>query len=605
MTKTTDKRRQARSGFRGRTHSGSAILARLGTWSSRVFWSFEHGLFGKLFCGGDETDRALESTLAVRAVQAAGLGDRVAKPYKKVVAEGAASSRLFAFADRFRAAFLLTRVRFFGIVGLLFSLYSLAGFFLYQYFSFSYSRTSVGDLILGAVVLAGSAFLLFVGRTTGEVLSGSRLFGRLFIGVLGIDPGSLRTNGEDAQSHGALAFVAGTALGIAGIFLYPHRIVLWSVQLILALVILAVPESGLLSAILVLPLCPTSVTASLAAATLVSYLVKLIRLKRTFRLRMPEVMMLLTVFSVFLASRGGFSGGESAETLWTCVLFGALWILSVNLIKTGTLFRKFVAALMYGGLLTLFLTGTGFLLTALHLDAWASLIPDTVLDRGVLEMFVVFMVPVTLLHGSRWSGMAMLTMIALNAYFLQSMWVWLGLLLAVLVWGVFARRALFASVLAGGLTVPMFIVAFGDRLAGFTVRMSAAAAALARRYWFCGHGTGRQALLEGAAAFGLVPDGFAMNLYGRLILEGGLPHLLVFLLAALFSLQYVFTAVRNAESPNAKALCGGVAAAVVMFLLCGFVTDVGSDLRVVGIFWCLCAAASMSKSLYGRVPDGR
>lgn len=592
-----------KNGSRGHLRSGSLLLSRLGQWSSRVFWSLENGLPGKLFCGGDETEARLDDSLAARGIRAAGLREKILTPYKVAAAAGASQSRLFALADRFRSAVLLTKVRFFGVTGLLFSLYAFVGFFLYQFFNFSYSRTSIRDLIVSAVIFAISLILLFIGKPVGEFLSGSRLFGRIFIGVLGIDPGSLRTAGEKAIPHGALAFVLGTGLGVAAIFLSPGRVLVWTLQFVLALVILAVPETGLLGAVLVLPFCPLSVTASFAAAAAVSFLIKLIRLKRIVRIRVPEILMALLILSAFLGSRGEAGKGDGSEVFLTYLLFGGLWFLIANTIKTGTLYRKLIACLMYGGMITLAMTGAGALLLAFRLGEWHALIPATTLSPDLLGPYIVVLVPLTLLHGRRWSGLAMLVLIALNAYFLSSMWVWFGIIVSVVAYCIFAHRAFFESLIAGGIALPMFVATFGDGLASFSVRMSGTASALMREYWLCGLGLGENVLLFGAAANGLAADGFAAHLYGRMILEGGLPQLLVFLLAAFASLQYVFTAIRNTQSGNAKILCGGVAAAAVMFLICGFAADPYADPRFFGLLFCLCPAASIAKDLYGRIAE--
>ncbi|MBO4366840.1 MAG: hypothetical protein J5843_04195 [Clostridia bacterium] len=582
----------------------------LGKGSARAFWAFENGLGGRLFCGGDETEKALDETLAARAVRRFRLRERVTRPYQEVVAKGMSGSRIFAFADLFRRSFLQTRARFFGIAGLLFALYTLAGFVLQQYFSFAYSRSSVGDLIFGAVLLLSSLLLLFVGKPIGEVLSESRVFGRICIGVLGIDPGSLRVHEQDGDkggatsSHGALAFFLGTALGVAGIFLYPHRVAVWTLQLIILLVVLAVPESGLLGAVLLLPFVPLSVTAAWACAALFSYLLKVLRLKRTFRLRVPEAMMLLTVLSVFLASRSGLpAGDEAGRTFAVYLLFGVLWVLTVNLIKTGTLYRKFIACIMYGGIITLTVTAARFLLIAFRLNEWLRWIPGETLNTEVLDIFLVVLVPLVLLHGKRWSGLTALVLVAVNAYFVQSMWVWLGILVSVLLYLMLAKRAFFESVAVGCITVPMFLIAFGNDFSTLSVRMSGSARALLGEYWLCGIGVGEGIARLGAAANGLVTDGFSAHLYARLLLEGGLIHLILFLLAALFALQYVFTAMRNAQSKNAKTLCGGVAAALILFLACGFALDIQADIRMIGLLWCICPAASMAKELYGRTAE--
>ena len=609
MGKPNEKRIRAKNGFRSRLRSGSLILSYLGKGSARAFWAFENGLGGRLFCGGDETEKALDETLAARAARRVRFREHVTRPYQEAVAKGMSGSRIFAFADLFRRSFLLTRARFFGIAGLLFALYTLAGFVLQHYFSFAYSKSSVGDLLFGAVLLLSSLLLLFVGKPIGAVLSESRVFGRICIGVLGIDPGSLRVgeqggNGDATSSHGALAFFLGTALGVAGIFLYPHRVAIWAVQLVILLVVLAVPETGLLGAVLLLPFVPLSVTAAWAGAALLSYLLKVLRLKRTFRFRVPEVLMLLTVLSFFLASRSGLPAGEEAgRTFAVYALFGVLWVLTVNLVKTGTLYRKFIACIMYGGIITLALTAARSLLAAFRLNEWISWIPGETLSTEVLDIFLVVLVPLVLLHGKRWSGLAALVLVAVNAYFVQSMWVWLGILCSVLLYLMLAKRAFFESIAVGCITVPMFLIAFGNDFESLAVRLSGSVRALLGEYWLCGIGVGEGIARIGAASAGLVTDGFSAHLYARLLLEGGLMHLILFLLAALFALQYVFTAMRNAQSKNAKTLCGGVAAALILFLACGFALDVQADLRMIGLFWCICPAASMAKELYGRTAE--
>lgn len=603
MAKPNNRRIRTKNGFRSRLRSGSLILSRLGKGSARVFWAFENGLGSRIFCGGDETEKALDETLAARAVRRVRLRERVTRPYRELIAKGLSDSRIIAFADLIRLAFLQTRTRFFGIAGLLFSLYTLAGFVLQHYFSFAYSRSSLGDLIFGSVVLLASLILLFVGKPVGAVLSESRVFGRVFIGVLGIDPGSLRFGGKDSEtsSHGALAFFLGTALGVAGIFLYPHRVALWTCQAVLFLIVLAVPETGLLGAVLLLPFTPLSVTAACAGASLFSYLLKVFRLKRTFRLRVPETMMILTVLSVFLASRTVLpAGSEAGRTFAAYALFGILWVLTVNLIKTGTLYRKLIACIMYGGIVTLSITAARSLLSAFRLYEWAARIPGETLNGEVLDIFLVVLVPLVLLHGKRWSGLAALVLVAVNAYFIQSMWVWLGILCSVLLYLMLAKRAFLESVIIGCISVPMFLIAFGNDFAFLSVRLSESARVLLSEYWMSGIGVGESIARLGAAANGLAADGFSAHLYARLLLEGGAIHLILFLLAALFALQYVFTAMRNAQSKNAKTICGGVAAALMLFLAGGFALDIHADIRMIGLFWCICPAASMAKELYGR-----
>ena len=139
-----------------------------------------------------------------------------------------------------------------------------------------------------------------------------------------------------------------------------------------------------------------------AAAAAVSFLIKLIRLKRIVRIRVPEILMALLILSAFLGSRGEAGKGDGSEVFLTYLLFGGLWFLIANTIKTGTLYRKLIACLMYGGMITLAMTGAGALLLAFRLGEWHALIPATtrlVSRNGVLRriMYRVLKLPVLIL----------------------------------------------------------------------------------------------------------------------------------------------------------------------------------------------------------------
>lgn len=595
----TSRKRGRNSGmFRKHTGPNSRILSFLDNISARIYWSFGHGFASGLFCGAEKSEQALENCLAVKAMDKTGLRENVTVPYRKAVASGMWESRLLVLADRLRVAFFHTRARFIGIIGFLFSAYSVAGFLLKYYLSFSYGQTSLTDLALGAVGLLCSILLLFAGKPIGSFLSESRVFGRVFIGVLGIDSNSLRLQeNERITSRGGLAFVLGSAMGIAAIFLSPHRILFATLQILFVLLVLAVPETGLLTSVLALPFAPLVFTAHMVAVSLLSYALKFFRLKRTFQMRVPELLMLLTVFAVFLA---GASSGDYSQFCYA-LLFGSIWVLTVNLIKTGTLYRKYVACLMYGGTITLLISAAKYILGLFSLEEWIRYLPEWTLSENVLGAYLLILIPITLLHGKRWSGLLTLALIGVNAYFLGSMWVILGILFSILLYIIFAYRATCEAVVLGAITIPITVTWMGDRLAGFTTAISETAKSLCAEYWLTGVGSGNHVLQLATATNGLSPDGFTMNLYMRLLLEGGLPELVLLLLSTGAALQFAFTAIRNSRNVNAMRICGGIATAVLMLLVCGFAVDIWSDIRIIGLLWCLCPAASLSRDLYGRV----
>ena len=171
---------------------------------------------------------------------------------------------------------------------------------------------------------------------------------------------------------------------------------------------------------------------------------------------------------------------------------------------------------------------------------------------------------------------------------------------AFLVYLAFARGAWFGTALTAAAAFPAFAVLASDKLGSVGKGFSETASLLAQKYALAGVGSGDRVLISAALANGLFPDGFASPLYTRLLLDGGAVLLLLFLLCAFFALQRLFTAMRAShEDKKKRALCGGIAACAVLFLITATVTDVWSELRIWGIFWCFCSASSLAGTLFG------
>jgi len=149
-------------------------------------------------------------------------------------------------------------------------------------------------------------------------------------------------------------------------------------------------------------------------------------------------------------------------------------------------------------------------------------------------------------------------------------------------------------------------VAFaGDRLGGLTVGFSQTAKLLASRYLWTGVGSGNGALATAALAEGLHLGGLGASLYTRLILEGGLLLPLLLLASAFLAGQRLFTTLRDFMGGQEKkytVLCGAVVASGVLFLLGAAVSDIWKDLRILGVFFCICPVASLTGTLFGFEP---
>lgn len=586
-----------------RSHGkGSFLLSRISKLSARCVWSFQNGLASKWFCSADRADQAFRTGLGARLLRAIGFRDTVSGPIRKQIAAGAYQSRIYAFAGRLRRAFLHTRARFFGIAGIVFALYTAGIFLTKRYVMPGIGTANPTDLCTAAVTLLLSLLLLPCGKPLNVFCSGSYSFRKLLIDALGICPEDLRQGKERVSAHGGVAFVAGTFAGLSTVWFPPHQVLLFVLAVLFCLCIPASPETGLLTAVFLLPFVPLRVTGFLTAFSLVGYLQKYFRLKRVFRARLPECFLLLTVAASGLSA---FSGGD-AFTLSRLLLFSCLWLLTTSLVTTEKLSRAYHAALVYGGIPTLL-----FSAVRLFLPVLARWIPRALpaelpgvfahigLSDGVLGCYLMMLFPLVLSRGRHRSGAIALCLIALNAVLLQSMWTLLGLLLGLLLYAAFAHGAPVGACIAGCAGFPAAVLLMGDRLESISSGFSSSAHFLARKYFLTGVGAGDGAFTVAALANGLFPDGWSAGLYTHLVLEGGIVTLFLFAACAFCSLQRLFTCMREETDRKRLVRFGGIAASAVLFLLASAVTDVWADLRVLGLFWCVCPAASLTGDLYG------
>lgn len=604
MATSADKRTKSKTkkSSRHRLSAGSFLLSRTSRLSARCTWSLRKGLVSKVLGTADKVEQSLHTGIAANISEVTGFGELVSKPVKKAVAVGASKSVFFARGDGLRRAFLHTKARFFGIALLVFALYSAGIFFAKELMGWGFGDPSAADLITAAVVLLPALFLLFCGKPMSVFLGGSRLFCRIFSGILGMDEGALRDDGGETFTHGGIAFLAGTLAGVCTLFFAPHKVLLMLACAAFCLCIPAVPEMGLMAAVIGLPFMPLRYTAIPVAVALLGYVFKLIRLKRVFRFGVPELFMTLTVGICFLSA---LNTGDYFF-LKRMLLFGTVWFLTLNLITTERLLRKYITALVYGGIFVLAISAWNLLPAVIDLpDVLGAIRFPAVMGSTVLKCYLMMMTPLALLHGRRCCGILLLALILLNGYLTGSLWVFGGVFLAILAYGVFARGAWVGAALTGAAVLPLAVAFGGERLGGLTVGFSRVAREIASRYVWTGVGSGNGALTTAALAEGLRLDGTVASLYTRLVLEGGI-LLPVLLLAGVFLAgQRMFTTLRNLTGGQEKkrtVLCGALAASAVLFLVGAAVSDVWTDLRILGVFFCICSAASLTGTLYGFEP---
>ena len=150
---------------------------------------------------------------------------------------------------------------------------------------------SWNHLVSGAISLSIGILLLFSERSLGAALSRNSLLGFLLFGVLGLHDELIKEARGKGEQHYLFASLLALLTAAIGLLIAPVSILAILAAVVLALVILSVPEAGFLLAILVLPFSKLLVgsdllTVAFLAFMVFGYLGKLLRGNRSFRLEL-------------------------------------------------------------------------------------------------------------------------------------------------------------------------------------------------------------------------------------------------------------------------------------------------------------------------------
>jgi len=248
-------------------------------------------------------------------------------------------SKLLGLAARFVRFLVYCPLNVYGIFLFVYGAVSAVVYFIAPRISVNYAGDDIIWGITGIVLAVASLPLLCTGKSLYRVAFGSRVLGKLLRGYLGLEP-----LGQEKRERGNtvlvyLALLLGAALGALTFFYHPATVPLLILLLAALLVVLYIPEAGVLLALATFSLWwvtgqPTLCAVGIAAVTLISFINKLIRGKRVIHVRLLDfaVLLLGTVF----ATHGIFSQGGIQSLFYGIgyTLLIGMYFPTVNLIRS-------------------------------------------------------------------------------------------------------------------------------------------------------------------------------------------------------------------------------------------------------------------------------
>lgn len=232
------------------------------------------------------------------------------------------------YAQKAFDALLSWRARDYGVFLISFGIYSLLGCIVGKYF-LSVNEPNILSFVLCAVCIIFSFPFLKERGSVGKFALKSSLLHFIFFDVLGIRKYDVPN--EATRAPAGLALLLGMGLGLLSFITDTSFIVFTILFILLAFWILRMPEAGVVSIFFIFFLLDVKYTACAVFLTLISYILKVLQMKRTGKFDRIDFWVCLFAFIFFTA---GIFSSNTSEYAIIAPFFIISFFLTKNLIRT-------------------------------------------------------------------------------------------------------------------------------------------------------------------------------------------------------------------------------------------------------------------------------
>ncbi len=257
--------------------------------------------------------------------------------------------------DRLIKFFINCPLNVYGIFFFVYGAVGAAVYFIAERLSVNYAG-NLGWGIAGIVIAFASLPLLCTGKSLYRAAFGSRIVGKILRSYLGLEK---KQSGNDRKERGSTlmvyaALVFGAGAGILTFFVHPATVPIILSMIVLAIIVLYIPESGILLAagtagIWWVTGYPVLCAVSIAVITLISYTSKLIRGKRVMHVRLIDFSLLLLALVFALHGLLTNSGLLSAAYGIGYALLISMYFPTVNLMRSSEWLNRCYKLLVFSG----------------------------------------------------------------------------------------------------------------------------------------------------------------------------------------------------------------------------------------------------------------
>lgn len=630
-------RKQGQRGFRAFA-AKSLILSALVRFSDFLRYQVSESFIGHLLA---EDRRHGEEGLFRHLIQAIGLRRRISIPFKRFMARHMDRSTLLTRVNGWISRLPDLKLSCVGIfyfsVGLS---YSIA--YLLQRFALNQTVIPRSDLNCGLIAVAVGTLLTASQKRCGEAVCESRLLSFFLSDLLGLPQESLH-GGDKPFGRGDVSFLLGLVAGIIGILTSQALILVALPLLALGYAIFRVPECGVVLILLLLPFGGTAEIGILTLLVTASWLLKLMRGKRTMAMLSPDVAVLCFGIVLLFGGIVSVTPKDSLRAALIMLVMMAGYFVTVNLIRTSEWIARCGKALLLALGITSLVGVTEYLLGFAPQEwldvSMLAIIPGRAVsffgNPNVLAEFLVLCLPfaVTAMTLSRPGDRRLghLLLILLSTGCLIVTWSrggWIAAIVALLLLLLLTSRAVIPKLFCVVLFLPALAAMLPSSvLTRFLSAFHGADSSLSYRF---GIWNGVDSLLSdcfaggigwGEEAFHRVYPLYSLstletaphthNLYTQIDVSVGFTGLAVFLAFLVIFLRHYasYTATGRQDDPCLRLTASAGFCGIAGFLVMGLAEYVWYNSRIVLLFWMILGLTSAAIRTGARerivtLPDG-
>lgn len=603
----------------------SIILCALNRLSEFLYRQLRESVLGVVFSAYSTIEEKFHAGMFANLLKREKRGKLLNK-VRYTVAKAFEKNSLLGLISGLLDYFLGCRLKVYGLFLLPFGIYASLIYVVKKYALYlETAGTEVLYLGIGTIVI--SLLLIPSKITLAASLESSAITRFVLSDTLGVRMENLshRSNKHKGGSS-ILFFVAGVVAGILTLFVSPFHTIALVFALIALGLVFSYPEFGVLVMIFISPFIsflphPMLFLVGAVFLTVLSYVIKLIRGKRTFRLELIDVIVIIFMVLVVF---GGLISATSSASLEPALIYACLmlaYLIVVNLMQTKLWMKRTVSVLVcsasvvciYGiwhyfvGIANENRIGQKFL------GDIGSRAISTLESPNVLAGYIIMVLPFALavfLYSKKATTKILyfgaLASMTLCLVYTWSQSAWMGLIIGLAVFFlIYSKRTLYFIIIALALLPLVSLILPTSIVEQFVSIENSSVSALSFFDYICepalhmirdcfagGIGIGESAF-SGLSPLctSLGADGamHSHSIYLKMILDIGIVGVFVFLLIVFRFSQSAFEYTGKTNDKRSKLMVAAGLAGVIAILVQGFTEYIWYNYRVFFVFWIVIA----------------